>query len=240
MLSPPPPALEARALRHIYAGSARGLHGLNLRVGRGEVVGLIGPNGAGKSTAFELLAGGLRPQEGGVWLAGEEVTRLPLWRRARRGLGYVSQRGALFEGLTCLDDLRCAAWRAGEGAEREARGALELLGLGALAARRVSTLSGGERRRLSLARLIAQGSRVALLDEPFAALDPLALAAIREALFVIRDLGVGVLLTDHQAPLALSLCDRVTVLYEGAALAEGTPGEVLQDPRAQTLYFGTR
>lgn len=237
-MPPPTPALEARDLRYLYPRGERGLRGLTLSVSPGEIVGLIGPNGAGKSTAFELIAGGLRPQRGAVLIAGEEVTRLPLWRRARRGLGYVSQGGALFEGLTCLDDLRCAAWEAPQGPEAAAREALERLGLSHLAQQRVAALSGGERKRLALARLIAQRARLALLDEPFAALDPLALAAIRAALFVLRELGVGVLLTDHQAPLALSLCDRVAVLFEGALIAEGAPDAVSRDPRAQELYFG--
>ena len=241
------PLLWAKGISRLYRGaqgaSPRGLHPLDVWVGAGEVVGLIGPNGAGKSTAFELLAGQRRVAQGEVWLCGHRVERLPLWRRARLGLGYLAQRGALIEGVSVREHLSLAisaSRRHGRevASEVSSEELLTLTGLGAVATQQVSALSGGERQRLALGSLMALQPRVILLDEPFAALDPRSLEAIRSLIFMIKRQGVGVLLTDHQAEQTLQTCERVYVLDEGQLITLGTPSEVRAHPLVQANYLG--
>jgi len=239
------PLLEVCALSYRYRSGLRrgerGLKELDLRVERGEIVGLLGPNGAGKSTAFELISGALRPQAGQVKLKGEALKDSALWERARAGLAYLSQRPALFEPLSALENVSAALQRAAlSPADRERR-AYELLtqvSLEARAAQRADQLSGGERQRLAIARLMALDPVVMLLDEPFTALDPLALEAMRALIFMLKERGVGLLITDHRAEQTISLCDRVYVLYEGEVIASGSPHEVRQHAAVRSVYLG--
>jgi len=241
----PPALLLVRGLSYLYraqkGSGARGLRALSLEVRPGEVVGLLGPNGAGKSTAFELISGERRPQSGEVYLKGVRLGRLPLWRRARLGLAYLSQRPALFERLTVRENITLAmSWSVHSEEERQrlANQLLMELALSSQASQRAELLSGGERQRLALARLLATRPSLFLLDEPFAALDPRALDAMRELIFMLKERGVGVLITDHRATQTLSICDRVYILYEGELITTGTPSEVLHHPTAKAVYLG--
>ena len=240
-----PILLRAHGLSYLYkaqrGSGARGLRALDLEVRAGEVVGLLGPNGAGKSTAFELISGERLPQSGEVYLKGTRLGRLPLWRRARLGLAYLSQRPALFERLTVLENVMLAmSWSVESGEERQryARQLLTELELFSRASQRAELLSGGERQRLALARLLATRPSLFLLDEPFTALDPRSLDAMRGLIFMLKERGAGVLITDHRATQTLSICDRVYILYEGELVTTGTPSEVLHHPTAQATYLG--
>lgn len=240
------PLLETRGLSYLYrtrtGRETRGLIELNLKVSRGEIVGLLGPNGAGKSTAFELISGERRPQRGEVFLEGSPLGTLPLWRRARRGLAYLSQRPALFEALSVRENLLMAlSWSHLTDLERRSR-ADELLfelDLMARAGQRAASLSGGERQRLALARLLAMSPTIFLLDEPFTALDPRALDAMRELIFMLKERGAGVLITDHRAEQTFSICDRVYILHEGELITSGTPSEVCEHEAVRATYLGS-
>ncbi len=218
---------------HRRFGRRTAVHDLSLRVDRGEVVGLLGPNGAGKTTTFRMLAGLLRPQRGRVYLGGVDVTRRPLWRRARAGLGYLPQRPTVFRRLSVADNLAVAT-----GDARRASELLERFGLAHLASDRGATLSGGERRRVELARAFAAEPAVLLVDEPFAALDPKASSDVADHLRQLADAGVGILLTDHDARQTLVACDRVYIVDRGVLLLEGTPMEVAADSRVRNTYLG--
>ena len=217
------------------------VHGLSLVVRPGEIVGLLGPNGAGKTTAFRMLTGLLSPHEGRVELDGRDVTRWPLWRRARAGLGYLPQQVTLFRRLTVAENVDVALRRSplDAVARRHRRDALlEAHALSHLAAARGGTLSGGERRRAEIVRALAAAPRVLLVDEPFAGLDPVARERVAGQLRALAMAGVGVLLCDHDARQSLVTCDRVYILASGVLLAEGAPLAVATDARVRATYLG--
>ena len=232
--------LTATGLHRRY-GRREVVRRLDLQVGPGEVVGLLGPNGAGKTTTFRLLTGLLAPHAGTVRLGAHDITRWPLWRRARAGMGYLPQGASVFRRLTVGANLDVALARSGltRGARHARRAALLTEhGLEHLAEARGDRLSGGERRRVEIARALAANPSVLLVDEPFAGLDPHAVTAVTAQLRRLANQGVGVLLTDHRARQALEACDRLYILADGDLLAAGSPSEIAQDPVVRARYLG--
>jgi lipopolysaccharide export system ATP-binding protein len=226
--------LFARGLRVEVEGRAL-LGGVDLEVGPGEVLGVLGPNGAGKTTLFRALLGDV-DAAGEVLLEGRSLAGLPLHARARLGLAWLPQEEVWFPELDLGDNVALAAELSGSG--RGAAGCLARVGLAGLGARRVGTLSGGERRRAAFARALAQGARVILLDEPFAGVDPLGVVELRALLRDLAATGIGLVLTDHAVDAALEACDHVILLDRGRVLAAGSPEVVRGDPRARARYFG--
>ena len=208
----------------------------------GEIVGLLGPNGAGKTTSFYMIVG-LVPADGGrIELAGRDVTKMPMHGRARLGLGYLPQEASVFRKLTVADNIRAILeLRADlDRAQREAE--LERL-LGELHIAHIrdgvgEALSGGERRRVEIARSLAANPRFILLDEPFAGVDPIAVGDIQTIVHHLRDRGIGVLITDHNVRETLALCERAYILAEGRVIAEGRPQELLENPTVRKVYLG--
>jgi lipopolysaccharide export system ATP-binding protein len=228
--------LRATGLRCRY-GDVVALDGLDLSAGAGEIVGLLGPNGAGKSTTFRLLAGLELPTEGSVELGGRDVTRWPLHRRARAGLGYLPQGPSVLPRLTAADNVAIALEARGR-RRGDAHPLLAAAGLGQLSDRRAGTLSGGERRRVEIVRALALEPAVLLLDEPFSGVDPVHVDALQAAIRGVRDRGVAVVLTDHAVREALPLCDRALLLDAGRVLVEGPPAAIAADPLARSRYLG--
>jgi lipopolysaccharide export system ATP-binding protein len=230
------PALEALGLHKAFGGRPV-VQGLDLALAPGEVLGLLGPNGAGKSTVFRMLAGLLAPDRGRVLLEGRDITRLPLHRRARAGLGYLPQQPTVFSGMSVRANVELAL--EARGRDRGlAAGLLAEAGLGHLEGARAETLSGGERRRLEIARCLAGEHRVLLLDEPFAGVDPVAVQDLQVRVQALAARGLAVLLTDHAVREAMGICQRVVVLDGGAVQAAGAPDEVARDPRVRSRYLG--
>jgi lipopolysaccharide export system ATP-binding protein len=231
--------LEARDLAVSFGGRAV-VGGVSLAVLPGEVVGLLGPNGAGKTTTFRMIAGLVEPDAGEVSLDGRRLAG-PLHSRVRAGLGYLPQRSTVFRGLTVRQHLLVPLEaRLGDRAARaaEADRLLAEAGLSALSAADASRLSGGERRRLEIARCLAGAPRVLLLDEPFAGVDPVAVGELTARIRGLADHGVGVLITDHAVREAMGVCDRVVLLDAGQVLIAGTPAEISADPRARERWLG--
>ena len=235
-----PALLEARGLvRHF--GERRVVDEVSLSLGPGQVLGLLGPNGAGKTTTFRMIAGLLKPDRGTVFIDGEDVTKLPLYRRAGLGLGYLAQRGGLFPGLDITANMMVAGEIAGlssrEAQERSAE-LIERLNLGHVTDGREQTLSGGERRRAEIARALMVRPRVLLFDEPFAGVDPMAVSSLQDEMRALADTGLSILITDHAVAATFSICDQVAVLNEGRVLVSGPPAKVEADPRVRATYLG--
>ncbi len=229
--------LEAQDLVHSYDGR-RVLSGLSLTVASGEVVGLLGPNGAGKSTAMAIIAGTLRPVSGIVCLHGKSIDSLPLWVRVRRGLGYLPQEPSVLRDLTVEENLLLAA-RSMDAPEHRVRLILEDRGLASLASVKAGLLSGGERRRLEVARTLVGDPLVLVMDEPFAGIDPVGVEMLQESIRQFAAGGMGVLITDHSVQATLGVCDRAVILDEGVVMADGCPDEIVADPMVRARYLGT-
>lgn len=216
---------------------------VSLEIQRGEVVGLLGPNGAGKTTSFHMMVG-LLPTDGGrIFLEGEEITALPMYRRCRLGLGYLPQESSVFRRLTVEENLLAVLelldLSATERRER-VRQLLDELDLTPLAAYPAWTLSGGERRRLEITRALVTEPRYLLLDEPFTGIDPIAIADIQGIIARLRDRGLGILITDHNVRETLAITDRAYILHEGRVLLAGTAREIADSPLAREIYLGER
>jgi lipopolysaccharide export system ATP-binding protein len=232
--------LEVRSIAKSYDNRAV-LHDVSLHVERGEVVGLLGPNGAGKTTSFYSVMGLVRPDAGRIFLDGRDITHLPMYRRAILGLGYLPQETSIFRGLTVEQNI--LAVLEVEEPDRTAREArLEQLlgefGLTHLRASPAMALSGGERRRCEIARSLAAEPSIMLLDEPFAGIDPISIADIRELVIELKQRDIGVLITDHNVRETLDIVDRACIIYDGQVLFEGTPQALVADENVRRLYLG--
>ena len=219
------------------------VNNLSLRISPGEVVGLLGPNGAGKTTTFYMIAGVIRPDGGRISLGGEDVTRLPIHKRARRGLGYLPQERSLFRRMNVEDNLMAVLQLAGiSRQEREERLEMGLTDLGLTQIRKSMgyTLSGGESRRVEIARALVMAPSIMLLDEPFAGVDPIAVIDIQEQIQQIRAKGIGILITDHNVRDTLGITDRAYIVNEGQILVAGLPEELVNNEIARKIYLGEK
>jgi lipopolysaccharide export system ATP-binding protein len=216
---------------------------VSLRVQQGEIVGLLGPNGAGKTTTFHMIVGMVRPNAGRIWLGGDDITRLPMYRRARRGVGYLAQETSVFRELTVEDNLHAVLeFQSMPTAQREERVAelLREFGLERVRDSKGYALSGGERRRTEIARALATRPRFFLLDEPFAGVDPIAVEDIQAIVADLKERGIGVLITDHNVHETLAITDRAYLLYEGQILKQGTAEELAADAEVRKRYLGEK
>jgi lipopolysaccharide export system ATP-binding protein len=214
---------------------------VSLSLDRGEVAGLLGPNGAGKTTCFYMITGLIPPDSGRILLDGQDVTAQPMYQRARMGLGYLAQEASIFRGMTVEENVRAVVelHEAGRTAVKvETERLMEELGVSHLAQASAAGLSGGERRRVEIARALAGKPAFMLLDEPFAGIDPLAIADIRQVIRYLADQGIGVLITDHNVRETLDIIDRAAIISSGAVLFEGTAAEIVADPEVRRVYLG--
>jgi lipopolysaccharide export system ATP-binding protein len=214
---------------------------VSIAVRRGEAVGLLGPNGAGKTTVFTIIMGLLKPDAGQVMLDGRPITRLPLFQRGRLGIGYLPQESSVFRGLSVKDNiLAVLEGRIRSRAARQTRldTLMDEFGITHLANKNALALSGGERRRLEIARAIAADPVFMLLDEPFAGVDPIAVADVKALVRALTQRGIGVLITDHSVRETLSLVDRAYLIYGGQVMIQGRPETIINDPEARRVYLG--
>lgn len=219
------------------------VRGVSLAVRRGEAVGLLGPNGAGKTTVFYMITGLIAADQGSISLDGRDITHLPMYRRARLGVGYLPQEASIFRGLTVADNIRAVLeLRVGERSrrERELRELLDEFQIAHLRNSPALALSGGERRRVEIARALAANPQFMLLDEPFAGIDPIAVNDIRQLVRQLTDRGIGVLVTDHNVRETLELIDRALIIHEGRVLMEGSPREIVENSDVRRFYLGER
>jgi lipopolysaccharide export system ATP-binding protein len=216
---------------------------VNLQVEQGEIVGLLGPNGAGKTTTFHMIVGMTRPNEGRIMLGDNDITHLPMYKRARRGIGYLAQETSVFRELTVEENLHAVLEFQPIGEEeRTARveSLIEEFGLERVRESKGYSLSGGERRRTEIARALSTQPRFFLLDEPFAGVDPIAVEDIQEIVADLQTRGIGVLITDHNVHETLAITDRAYLLYEGNILKQGTAEELAADPEVRKRYLGEK
>ncbi len=232
--------LEVRSIAKAYDRRAV-LHDVSLGVHRGEVVGLLGPNGAGKTTCFYSVMGLVKPDSGRILLDGEDITDLPMYRRAILGLGYLPQETSIFRGLTVEENI-LSVLEVSEPDRHVRSERLERLlgefGLTGLRESPAMALSGGERRRCEIARALAAKPSIMLLDEPFAGIDPISIADIRDLVRELKQRGIGVLITDHNVRETLDIVDRACIIYDGQVLFAGTPDALVADPEVRRLYLG--
>jgi lipopolysaccharide export system ATP-binding protein len=238
--APPRFLLEVKNLVKAYRGR-RVVSDVSFHVGRGEIVGLLRPNGAGKTTSFRMTVGLTKPDAGEVWLDGRECSRLPMYKRARLGMGYLPQEPSIFRRMAVRDNLLAVLEAMPlSRSERHAR-ADELLAelqLTHLATNLADTLSGGERRRLEIARSLASDPSILLLDEPFAGGDPIAVEEIQTLILGLRQRDLGILITDHNVRETLQSTDRAYIIHQGRILREGTALQLVEDPKVREVYLG--
>jgi len=237
---PEAPGLEAICIGKAFGGRTV-LRDVSLRLRRGEAVGLLGPNGAGKTTCFYIISGLLAPDAGYVALDGRDVTDLPVYRRARLGIGYLPQEASIFRGLTVEQNIRSVLEVVEKDRGRRRQRLEQLLEEFSITHLRRSAalaLSGGERRRCEIARALAADPRFILLDEPLAGIDPIAVADIRELVLHLKDRGIGVLITDHNVRETLGIVDRAYIIHDGRVLMEGKPDEIVAHEDVRRVYLG--
>ncbi|MEY3306262.1 MAG: export transporter ATP-binding protein [Pseudomonadota bacterium] len=248
-MSPPPPeltltpgtaGLRVRNLRKSYKRRPV-IRDMSLDLSRGEVVALLGPNGSGKTTCFYAIAGLVMPEGGSVTLDGRDVTNLPMYRRARLGIGYLPQEVSIFRGLTVEENIRAVLEIIVPDSHKRRERLEELLSDFSITHIRrapAMALSGGERRRVEIARCLAADPKYLLLDEPFAGVDPIAVGEIRQLVHNLKERGIGVLITDHNVRETLDIVDRAYILHEGTVLMSGTTDEVVRDENVRRVYLG--
>lgn len=234
-------SLSAQHLRKSY-GSTLVLEDVSLAVNRGEIVGLLGPNGAGKTTCFYILVGLIKPDSGNINLASLDLTAAPVHERARAGIGYLPQEASVFKTLSTHDNILAILELNDEMDKQQRNARLEELiaefNLGAVRDSLGQSLSGGERRRLEIARALASNPQFILLDEPFAGVDPISVNDIKEEIIDLAKRGIGVLITDHNVKDTLDICDRAYIVHQGRIIAEGQPAEILSNKVVQNVYLG--
>jgi lipopolysaccharide export system ATP-binding protein len=233
-------SLQAEALVKSY-GRRSVVRGIEFNVQKGEVVGLLGPNGAGKTTSFQMIVGLVKPDKGRVLLNERDITRLPMYRRSRLGIGYLAQEPSIFRRMTVEENLKAILELRDpnrEGHRDKIDGLLNELGLSALRKQIAATLSGGEKRRCEVARALVCDPQFLLLDEPFVGIDPLAVDDLQGVVIKLKQRGIGVLITDHNVRETLEIVDRAYIMSDGAVSAHGTPQEILADPKARRVYLG--
>jgi lipopolysaccharide export system ATP-binding protein len=217
--------------------------GVSLRLARGEVAGLLGPNGAGKTTCFYMITGLIPADYGAIWLDGENITGQPMYQRARMGVGYLPQETSIFRGMTVEENVMAVVElreRDRSRARQTVTELLEELRISHLRRSPAISLSGGERRRVEIARALASEPSFMLLDEPFAGIDPLAIADIREVITYLKGRGIGILITDHNVRETLDIIDRASIIHAGEVLFEGSPSEIVDNPEVRRVYLGDR
>ncbi len=233
-------ALEANNLEKSYRGR-KIVRGVSLQVMNGEVVGLLGPNGAGKTTTFYMVVGLVRPDLGSVLLGGMDITKMPMYRRAKNGIGYLPQEPSVFRKLTVGENLMAVleTMNLSSIERRERRDMLlEELGISHLVDSKAYTLSGGERRRVEIARALTLSPKFILLDEPFAGIDPLAVQDIQGIISFLKNKGIGILITDHNVRETLAITDRAYIINEGEIIEAGTSADITANPRVRQFYLG--
>jgi lipopolysaccharide export system ATP-binding protein len=238
--------LEARHLRKSYGGR-KVVQDVSVSVGKGEVVGLLGPNGAGKTTSFYMIVGLVRADGGEISIAGQPVEHMPIHRRSRLGLSYLPQEASIFRKLNVQDNVRAVLELqrdedgrplSGEEIERRLTRLLQDLRVDHLRDSPALALSGGERRRVEIARALATQPQFILLDEPFAGIDPIAVIEIQRIIGFLKSRGIGVLITDHNVRETLGICDHAYIISEGSVLAQGTPAEIVNNADVRRVYLG--
>jgi lipopolysaccharide export system ATP-binding protein len=232
--------LSAKGLIKIY-NKRKVVNQIDLSISPGEVVGLLGPNGAGKTTTFYMIVGLVKPDAGEIFLNGENITRFPMYLRARKGLNYLPQEPSIFRKLTVEENIMAILETLDLQEEERKERLQELLSeldLTALAKNNAYSLSGGERRRVEITRALVTSPKYILLDEPFAGIDPLAVADIQKIIEKLKSKGIGIIISDHNVRETLSCCDRAYILNEGSILVEGAPDKIASSELARKFYFG--
>jgi len=234
--------LTSHNLRKIY-GNREVVKGISISVNQGEVVGLLGPNGAGKTTTFYMITGLIRPNGGEVRLNGINITKMPMYQRARKGVGYLAQEPSVFTKLTVEDNLRLVLEMTSltkDGQKERLEKLIEDFSIGHIRKSKAYTLSGGERRRTEIARALVMEPKFILLDEPFSGIDPIAVEDIQKIIFDLKNRNIGILITDHNVRETLTITDRAYLLFEGDILKSGTARELTENEEVRRLYLGKK
>ena len=241
-----PHSLDVRQLRKAYKGRTV-VHEVSMQLNSGEVVGLLGPNGAGKTTSFYMIVGLVKSDAGEIWMDNKNLARMPIHQRARMGLSYLPQEASVFRKLSVADNIRAVLQLqtdtddkplSDDLIETRLTGLLNDLQISPLRDNMAVSLSGGERRRVEIARALATSPRFILLDEPFAGVDPIAVIEIQRIVRFLKSRGIGVLITDHNVRETLGICDRAYIISEGTVLASGTPQEIVANANVRKVYLG--
>ena len=234
--------LKAKNLTKVY-GKRKVVNEVNIEIGRGEVVGLLGPNGAGKTTTFYMITGMIKPLSGNIYLDDDNITKMPMYKRALNGLGYLAQEPSVFTNLSVEENIKLVLEMTSLSKEEQEERLEELLDEFSIKKIRLSkayTLSGGERRRTEIARSLVTNPDFILLDEPFAGIDPIAVEDIQKIIEKLKNKNIGVLITDHNVRETLTITDRSYLLYNGEILKSGTTKDLIEDEEAKKLYLGTK
>lgn len=232
--------ISAKGLEKVY-GKNKVVHGVDLEVNAGEIVGLLGPNGAGKTTSFYMIVGLVSATKGSVYYNDKDITELPMYRRARLGLGYLPQEPSIFRKLSVIDNLLAIAETLPllkEDRMDKVNHLMIELGLEKVAKQKAFTLSGGERRRLEIARSLLTEPKFLLMDEPFSGVDPINVSEVQKIVLSLKRKGIGVIITDHNVRETLKIVDRAYLLHEGRVLSQGTSDFLIQDPDSRKFYLG--